>query len=341
MKSNLSSVDNFGLALQKVSRFFLEKSNRTTPPQQGSQRLPANLTQPISDRSEGTLKSQNFTPSKNLEQETTRIKNLELSQNKGRQVGGTNFEERHPEQPFPGFVSGGYLFSEAQLNNQILTSKFGGGNAEIDYPIDRHRGDTAGLFNLTNSKNESIARREPFESLGVRLPRFMDEHSNSNSYTFRHENYPQQSPLPNTHSIGTFTFHEESKEFQPRHQINQNIDSLGKEGLNQADELSKIQKKNDGMELENRPSTTSNNNQEAALEKPSVSNQAVKGPVISCLICYAAGDEMKNVCSSPCGHIACKECWTKWLKKKEECPMCKKPVKKRRLITLYLSFTNS
>jgi len=52
-------------------------------------------------------------------------------------------------------------------------------------------------------------------------------------------------------------------------------------------------------------------------------------------MCYEGG-ENKKMMTSPCGHIACKECWNKWLEQKAECPQCRAKVRAKRLITLHI-----
>lgn len=49
------------------------------------------------------------------------------------------------------------------------------------------------------------------------------------------------------------------------------------------------------------------------------------GKVLSCLICKEKASEP---CAGRCGHVCCQVCWTKWLKVKETCPLCRGPVDK-------------
>lgn len=54
---------------------------------------------------------------------------------------------------------------------------------------------------------------------------------------------------------------------------------------------------------------------------------------ISCKICYDS-NPTNEFLSSKCGHILCNGCWEKCLKRKLECPFCKKKVYKKNLIKL-------
>ena len=55
---------------------------------------------------------------------------------------------------------------------------------------------------------------------------------------------------------------------------------------------------------------------------------------LSCMICYEKGSDGRIMSSSKCGHIACHNCWEKWLQTKLECPMCKNKVRPKTLIKL-------
>jgi Zinc finger, C3HC4 type (RING finger) len=53
---------------------------------------------------------------------------------------------------------------------------------------------------------------------------------------------------------------------------------------------------------------------------------------LECMICYGMENEMF---SSKCGHVACLECWKKWLKLQLVCPKCKARVRERTLFKVY------
>ena len=45
-----------------------------------------------------------------------------------------------------------------------------------------------------------------------------------------------------------------------------------------------------------------------------------------CAICY---EQKEIIFSSKCGHLACEKCWEEYIKKKQECFMCRKKIKKK------------
>lgn len=52
-----------------------------------------------------------------------------------------------------------------------------------------------------------------------------------------------------------------------------------------------------------------------------------------CFICF---EEFKNPHNANCGHVACKECWDEWLKRKIECPICKEKVRVKHLRPVFI-----
>jgi hypothetical protein len=59
-----------------------------------------------------------------------------------------------------------------------------------------------------------------------------------------------------------------------------------------------------------------------------------KEDAVTCVICY---EKKSNILVSRCGHVGCEECWTHWLAIKQQCPVCKKETKKKRLTRLHLA----
>eukprot|EP00435_Cladocopium_sp_Y103_P074162 s111_g47.t1 len=51
-----------------------------------------------------------------------------------------------------------------------------------------------------------------------------------------------------------------------------------------------------------------------------------------CVICHFGADRPEV--SALCGHFACEACWSKWLREKLECPICRCKVRRQNLIKL-------
>jgi len=87
------------------------------------------------------------------------------------------------------------------------------------------------------------------------------------------------------------------------------------------------------MENRNNENSISASNRETPQSAQTIpSNNSGGG--LTCVVCYE-GAEGRNFMTSPCGHIACDGCWTKWLAMSDKCPTCRKVVKKKRLIKLH------
>lgn len=63
----------------------------------------------------------------------------------------------------------------------------------------------------------------------------------------------------------------------------------------------------------------------------------IKAKQISCMICFIILEEESKVefCSGKCGHVFCYDCYINCLKKRKECPYCKKSVRLSSLRKLY------
>jgi len=55
---------------------------------------------------------------------------------------------------------------------------------------------------------------------------------------------------------------------------------------------------------------------------------------VECGICYGTGEN--RMAAAHCGHVYCKECWSKTIRNTRRCPECRKPVSLAELIILYL-----
>jgi regulator of telomere elongation helicase 1 len=66
-------------------------------------------------------------------------------------------------------------------------------------------------------------------------------------------------------------------------------------------------------------------------------NQSEKKDILQCPICFELLHKSKySFLVSKCGHICCENCWDKTLLIKLECPLCKKKVKKKNLIKIFI-----
>lgn len=61
------------------------------------------------------------------------------------------------------------------------------------------------------------------------------------------------------------------------------------------------------------------------------SNPEPKNGDPKCVLCL---DYLKNVSLTQCGHLFCWECIMEWLGQREECPICREPLKQSRIIFL-------
>jgi len=99
------------------------------------------------------------------------------------------------------------------------------------------------------------------------------------------------------------------------------------------DEMNSLSFNPSMMENKNNENSISASNRDTPQSVQTVpSNNSGGG--LTCVMCYE-GPEGRNFMTSPCGHIACDSCWTKWLGYADKCPTCRKVVKKKRLIKLH------
>ena len=71
--------------------------------------------------------------------------------------------------------------------------------------------------------------------------------------------------------------------------------------------------------------------------KSLTNNQSEKKDILQCPICFDLMHNSKfSFLVSKCGHICCENCWEKTLSNKLECPLCKKKVKKKNLIKIFI-----
>ena len=82
----------------------------------------------------------------------------------------------------------------------------------------------------------------------------------------------------------------------------------------------------------------SNNNTKTPIKSKSFNNnQSEKKDILQCPICFDLMHNSKfSFLVSKCGHVCCENCWDKTLSNKLECPLCKKKVKKKNLIKIFI-----
>jgi hypothetical protein len=82
---------------------------------------------------------------------------------------------------------------------------------------------------------------------------------------------------------------------------------------------------------------TNNISQTPIKSKSLTNNQSEKKDILQCPICFDLMHNSKfSFLVSKCGHICCENCWEKTLSNKLECPLCKKKVKKKNLIKIFI-----
>ena len=87
------------------------------------------------------------------------------------------------------------------------------------------------------------------------------------------------------------------------------------------------------------PSTNIINLSKTPIKSKSLTNNnnSEKKDILQCPICFDLMHNSKySFLVSKCGHICCENCWEKTLSNKLECPLCKKKVKKKNLIKIFI-----
>ena len=55
---------------------------------------------------------------------------------------------------------------------------------------------------------------------------------------------------------------------------------------------------------------------------------------LMCCVCHALA--LAEPCAAPCGHICCRDCWTRLLRVRSQCPLCKRDVAREDIVSVVL-----